>query len=91
MTIVATLYNGRTIFQATTTIVVPSLDAWITFTFPELDRVELMLFGQVLSTSPKTDVGSFSLKEISGNIVGVSLCDIGGGTTIYAEAFAIVI
>jgi len=86
MTIRATLYDGRTIVSATSTLLVTAAGTYsITFTFSEIDTIEVILEID-LETEPLFDPGSVVKKDVSGNVLGITLVGVAQGGTINAEA-----
>ena len=89
MTIRATLYDGRTIASATSTLLVTAAGNYsITFTVSEVDNIECILEIN-LETEPLFDPGTVAKKDISGNVLGITLVGVAQGGTINAEAVVI--
>lgn len=85
----ATIQDGHTIATAKVQIICPITgDYSLNFTLTNLRRVD-----QVLEirrhTNPLTNSGTPSWWNIQGNLVGVSLIDVGAGTTLTAWCTAL--
>lgn len=81
--------DGRTIATEPQTIVVNASGNYsITFTFRRLKFVQRVLEVQ-RNTNPLCNSGTVSLTHINENVVGITLVDIGAGTTLTALCTAI--
>jgi len=80
--IVGTLQDGRSIEKVTHIHVVTAGSCWVEFTTPILKNIDAVLHIEVDETSPETHAYGFSHKKITGNTVGVSIHEIGTGTSI---------
>lgn len=93
MTIIATLFDGRTIVEAknTTTVPIGGGSISMTFTFPELKTIDKILSVQVENTNPPTDINGAMghHKNIKGNVVGLTISNVATGTTLTAQATAL--
>lgn len=93
MTIIATLFDGRTISEATNTVTVPIGGGSIsmTITFPELKTIDKVLTIQVEDTDPPTDINGAvgHHKNINGNVVGFTVSNVATGTTLSAQGAAL--
>jgi len=87
--IVGTLLDGRTIAKGVTTQVVAMGATYVTVTIPNLNFIEEILHVQV-HTDPACDIESnFGNKNITGNVVGVTIAGVGAGTTLTTEIIAL--
>ena len=76
--------DGHTIATDTVTIICPAAgDYSLNFTINRLRYVHRVLEVQ-RDTNPLVNSGTVSLTHISGNVVGITLVDVGAGTTITA-------
>ena len=86
--IVATLYDGRTMAKGVTTQLVVAGDVYITVTVPNLNFIEEILNVQV-HTDPACSISGFGNKNISGNVVGITISGVDTGTTLNLEIIAV--
>lgn len=93
MTIIATLFDGRTIVEATNTTTVPIGGGTISMniTFSELKTIDKVLTVQVEDTNPPTDINGAvgHHKNINGNVVGLTISNVATGTTLTAQGAAL--
>ena len=81
--------DGHTIATEADTIICPATGTFsLTFTFQRLKYVQRVLEVQ-RNTNPLTNSGTVSLTHINENVVGITLVDVGAGTTITAICTAI--
>jgi len=85
--IVATLLDGRTVAKGVTTELIYAL-AYVTVTIPNLNFIEEIINIQ-WHTDPPIDCVDLGNKDISGNVVGITVSGTADGTTITLEAIAI--
>jgi len=89
VTIIGTLLDGRTIVKTTHVQVVPAGTVWLEVTVPELKHIDAVLNVQVEDTDPKTYAYGPQHKTIVGNVVGISLQEVGATTTLTLEVVTI--
>ncbi|GAG54994.1 unnamed protein product [marine sediment metagenome] len=85
--IVTTLFEGRTVAKGVTTELIGAL-AYVTVTVPNLNFIEEVLNIQ-WHTDPPIDFCDVGNKNISGNVVGVTISGTETGTTLSLEIIAI--
>ncbi|MCW4049507.1 MAG: hypothetical protein NWE89_07190 [Candidatus Bathyarchaeota archaeon] len=85
--IVTTLLDGRTVAKGVSVTPVVWM-AYVTVTVPNLNFIEEVLNIQ-WHTDPPVDYVDVGNKNISGNVVGISLSGSGTGTTLTLEIIAI--
>ena len=85
--IVTTLLDGRTVAKGVTTQPV-IWDAYVTVTVPNLNFIEEVLNIQ-WHTDPPVDYVDLGNKNISGNVVGITVTGPETGTTLTLEIIAI--
>ena len=87
--IVGTLLDGRTVAKGVTTQAVLAGLVYVTVTVPNLNFIEEVLHVEVY-TNPACDIESgFGNKNITGNVVGITIAGVSAGTTLIAEIIAI--
>lgn len=87
--IVATLFDGRTVAKGVTTQVVAVGATYVTVTIPNLNFIEEVLHVEV-HTNPACAVEEwYGNKNITGNIVGITIAGVGAGTTLITEIIAV--
>ncbi len=88
--IVATLFDERTVAKGVdTTVVAASGTYHVSVTIPNLNFVEEVLHIEV-HTDPAIEIESgFGNKNISGNVVGISIAGVSAGTTLITEIIAV--
>jgi hypothetical protein len=89
LTIDGTLKDGDTIAHGSTTEVVSSGLVYVQVTISELESIDVLLNAIVTNTSPRTTSGAISHPDISANIVGVTIENVGAGTTLTLQIVAI--
>ena len=88
--LVGTIFDGRTIAKADSTILVTGSGVWVvTVTFPFLTHITAILNAEVITTSPKTCHDGIQRYSISGNTVGYTICGVAAGCTLVFESVAI--
>jgi len=85
--IVTTLFEGRTMAKGVTTELIYAL-AHVTVTIPNLNFIEEVLNVQ-WHTDPPVDYVDLGNKDISGNVVGITVSGTADGTTLTLEIIAI--
>lgn len=87
--IVTTLLDGRTMAKGTTTQAVLAGATYVTVTIPNLNFIEEVIHVEVY-TSPAVDIeNGFGNKNITGNVVGITIAGVASGTTLTAEIIAV--
>ena len=85
--IVTTLFEGRTVAKGVTTEIIGTL-AYVTVTVPNLNFIEEILNIQ-WHTDPPVDYCDLGNKNISDNVVGITVSGTADGTTLTLEIIAI--
>lgn len=81
--------DDRTVAKGVTTEVVASGMVYLTVTVPNLNFIEEILDLQVSHTDPATTAYGLCNKTIEGNVVGITVTNVGAGTTLTLEAIAV--
>ena len=85
--IVTTLFEGRTVAKGVTVELIGAL-AHVTVTIPNLNFIEEVLNIQ-WHTDPPINYVDLGNKDISGNVVGITVSGTADGTTLTLEVIAI--
>ena len=85
--IVTTLLDGRTVAKGVTVELIGTL-AYVTVTVPNLNFIEEVLNIQ-WHTDPPVNYVDLGNKNISGNVVGITVSGDADGTTLTLEVIAI--
>jgi len=85
--IISPLPSGRAIAKSRNWKVVSSGDDVINVRIPDLKEIKTVI-NVNLYTNPTTDAHGPILATITGNVVGMTIYDVGAGTTLTAEVIA---
>lgn len=87
--VVGTLLDGRTIAKGVTVHNCLFTPIYVEVTIPNLNFIEEILNVQVHTNLPPEGCPTFGNKNISGNVLGITVCGVADGVTATVEAIAV--